>query len=140
MDTIGKIKKSWWVLLSFILFLNGFGFIYIGARHNNKNWLLEGLIYELPWLFYFIFFVRYGTPVGLSNPTAKLLLFTIILMLVCIIRSIWVAVKLFDIYQDDEVTVRHMNAPAAQKENSSMPGCCLCILVVFFIFALIAIL
>ena len=52
MNLTEKIKNSWWVILSFIIFLNGLGFMYIGFKHNNRNWILEGITYEFPWFFY----------------------------------------------------------------------------------------
>ena len=65
MDLTDKIKNSWWVILSFVMVLNGVGFIYIGSKHNNRNWIIEGIIYEVPWFFYFTLFGVYG----LSYPT-----------------------------------------------------------------------
>lgn len=143
MNTIDKIKKSWWVLLSFIPFLNGFGFGYIGLRHNNKNWILEGAMYEVPWIFYFIIYSIIGPPIGLaSNPTSKILLLAFILYLVSIFRSLLVAVRLFDIYVDEEKP-RVQATVVKQQSNdkiSDTGGCCLCIFVIFIIFAVIAIL
>ena len=45
-----KIVKSLWVLASFIPTLNGLGFAYIGAKEFKNNWIIEGVIYEIPWL------------------------------------------------------------------------------------------
>ena len=85
----------------------------------------------------------FGAPVGLmSNPTAKILTFALILYFVSIIRSIWVAIRLFDIYVDEI-------KPKIQKTVSNIPkegklsdtsGCCLCLFVIFIIFGIIAIL
>lgn len=45
-----KITSSLWVLVSFIPFFNGLGFIYIGNKYANSKWFLEGIVYELPLL------------------------------------------------------------------------------------------
>ena len=84
MNTLEKIKNSWWVILSFIMFLNGFGFIYIGTKHYNKNWILEGIIYELPWFIYFVIYANYGAPIGF-NITATLVFIALILLFISII-------------------------------------------------------
>lgn len=141
MNTLEKIKRSWWVLISFIFFLNGFGFIYIGAKHNNRNWILEGIIYELPWLLYFIMFGLYGTPIGFNVPGTFVFL-SVVMMLVSIIRSIWVAVKLADVYDNEEKytiqsTVLTKQTHRTDDNTNSTWGCCLCILVIFIIFMII---
>lgn len=142
MNTLEKITRSWWVILSFIPFLNGFGFIYIGARHDNKNWILEGVIYELPWFLYFIIFQIYGVPVGF-NVTGTFIFVSLVLLFISIIRSVWVAVKLADVYDNEEkYTIQStvMKKPTDRKSNdpNSTAGCCLCILVIFILFMLIA--
>lgn len=43
-----KITSSLWVLISFIPFFNGLGFVYIGNKYANAQWFAEGIIYELP--------------------------------------------------------------------------------------------
>lgn len=145
MNTVDKIKKSWWVLLSFIPFLNGFGFIYIALRHNNKNWLFEGLMYELPWFFYFVFYPSLGNPIGL-NPSGKIVALAFLLMAVGILRSIWVAVKLSEIYVDEEkpkvqqVYPNTQRKPQNESKLSEVGGCCLCVFFIFFMFAIIAVL
>ena len=142
MNAFEKIKKSWWVILSVIPFLNGFGFIYIGFKHNNKNWILEGVSYEFPWFFYFIVYAIHGQ----SVPSTMMIAFALILLLVGIIRSIWVAVKLADVYDNSEkYTIKStvLATPVNKGENkkdSSLPGCCFCIIVLFIIFAIITIL
>lgn len=143
MNTFEKIKKSWWVILSFIMFLNGFGFIYIGTKHNNKNWILEGIIYELPWFLYIIIVARYGV-INIPNPSALMVLLAVLLLFISIIRSVWVAVKLGDVYDNNEkytiqTTVLDNHKTTQNDSNSkSKIGCCLCILVIFLIFVMIA--
>ena len=136
MNLTEKIKISWWVILSFIMFLNGLGFLYIGFKHNNKNWILEGITYEVPWFFYFIIFASYGV----SVPSTMILGFAFLLMLVSIIRSVWVAVKLADVYKNNEkYTIKKTNLNnASSRQNNSLAtsfGCCLCLITIFMIFA-----
>lgn len=98
MNIFEKFLKSWWVILSFIMFINGFGFIYIGSKHNNRNWIIEGIIYEMPWFFYVIYLVIYELPPYFTaNPIYVVFLFAFLIMFVGIIRSFWVAIKLWNI-------------------------------------------
>lgn len=142
MNFVDKIKNSWWVILSFIIFFNGFGFIYIGLKHNNRNWILEGITYEFPWFFYLIVFAFYG----ISIPSTLIVAFAAIITLIGIIRSIWVAVKLADVYDNNEkYTIKQTNLnhqPVHQENNnrSAGLGCCFCLICIFIIFALIIIL
>ena len=104
MNFIVKIVKSWWVILSFIMFLNGIGFIYIGTKHSNHNWIIEGIIYEIPWFFFAIFLAIYGIPTIFSpNPSTAIILFAVLLMFVSIIRSFWLAIKLANLYDTNEM-------------------------------------
>lgn len=145
MNTFDKLLKSWWVILSFIFFLNGFGFIYIGARHSNRNWIIEGAIYEIPWFFYFIYFAKYGLDTVINNPTAHVMYLALLLQLVCIIRAFWVAAKLWGVYDNFDKyahnPVELKNPHKANEKDSLSNGaiCCLCIAVIFFMFALMAI-
>lgn len=142
MNVLDKIKRSWWVILSFIIFLNGFGFIYIGLKHNNKNWILEGISYEFPWFFYFIVYATWGYP---SPAVSAIIAFALILYLVGIIRSVWVAIKLSDVYDNTEKYTIQQTALNSHKQvqtndnNSSSMGCCLCIICLFILFAIISI-
>lgn len=138
MNAFEKIKHSLWVLISFIPMLNGFGFVYIGFKNNNRNWIFEGVMYEIPWIAGIIFSEN-------SAVLDKLVIFAIILMLVSIIRSIWVAIKLADVYDnEDKYTVRptvvnNHNKPKENNNGLASFGCCLCIIVIFIVFAIIAI-
>ena len=141
MNLAEKIKNSWWVILSFVMFLNGLGFMYIGFKHNNRNWVLEGITYELPWFFYFIIFAIYGQ----SIPTSLIISFSLILMLISVIRSVWVAIKLAEVYGNNEkYTIRQTNLNHSVKNQngngSHHVGCCFCMICIFIIFALIIIL
>lgn len=142
MSPLEKIKRSWWVILSLIMFLNGFGFIYIGTKHNNKNWILEGIIYELPWFLYFIVYAIYGLPLEF-NITATFVLLALVMLFISIIRSIWVAVKLADVYDNEEkytiqsTVLTNESKPNKKDESKNNLGCCLCIIVIFILFMIV---
>ena len=53
--TFQKIVHSLWIIFTFIFFLNGIGFIYIGLKVNEIKWVISGIIYEIPWILCFIF-------------------------------------------------------------------------------------
>ena len=144
MNIFEKIKRSWWVILSFVAFLNGTGFIYIGTKHNNKNWILEGIAYEIPWFLYFVYFAIFGNPnLDFLIPSSLILLLALIAMFVSIVRSVWVAVKLIDVYDNvEKYTIQStvLDNKGNAKENKNLPadiGCCLCIIAIFFIFLII---
>lgn len=91
MNFFGKLKKSWWIILSFIPYLNGFGFIYLGAKAHNKNWILEGIIYEIPWIFCLI---------NLTNVPviSVMIIIAMFIWFISIIRSFWVGILFFKTY------------------------------------------
>lgn len=140
MNTIDKIKKSWWVIFPFTFLFPGVGFIYIGMKFNNRKWILEGITYELPWFFYFLSSSVY--------PAHIMAIFYIWIMIlaafIALIRSIMVAVKLVDVYEIGEnPTASHISSNSAignAKEDSQLGACCVCIVFIFIIFAFVAIL
>lgn len=146
MNTLEKIKRSWWVVISFIMFLNGFGFVYIGFKHSNRNWVLEGITYEIPWFMYFIVYAAYhADKVSMSDPTALILSFAIILMLISVVRSFWVAIKLADVYDyNEKYTIKQTNLNPSKdtqtnKGSSTKFVCCICALCIFFVIVLFGI-
>lgn len=92
---VNKIIKSLWVLFAFIPLLNGLGFAYIGAKKSNRNWILEGLIYEIPWILSFVF-------ADFDTVMTALVYIGLILMLISIIRSIMVFAQYKDILIDED--------------------------------------
>ena len=68
------------------------------------------------------------------------------LMFVGIIRSIWVAIKLNDVYANYEkyainpVELNNVNNASDNANVSGKMGCCMCLIVIFLMFAIIAIL
>ncbi len=144
MNVFEKITRSWWVLLSFILFINGTGFLYIGSKHNNRNWIMEGIAYEIPWILYFAYFAMFGNPnLNFFIPSSLILLWAMILLFVSIVRSVWVAVKLADVYDNMEkytiqstVLDNHKNGENKDNPLTNL-GCCLCIIVIFIVFLIV---
>ena len=82
-------------MFAFIPVINGLGFTYIGAKEFNSNWIKEGLIYEIPW--FLLFLCLYND--GLAAFFAGL---GLMLMVVCIIRTIFVYTKHKDVLIDDD--------------------------------------
>lgn len=144
MNIFEKIRRSWWVILSFIIFLNGIGFLYIGSKHNNRNWIIEGIAYEIPWLLYFVYTVMFGNlNLNFLIPSSLMFLLALIILFVSIVRSVWVAVKLADVYENMEKyaiqsTVLINNSKTEENENFKTNfGCCLCIIVIFIMFLIV---
>ena len=92
MGFFGKVAKSWWILISFIPFLNGLGFIYLGSRAHNKNWILEGIIYEIPWIF-FIFYIN--DPLDMASGVIA-----IFIWFFSIIRAFWLGILFMKSYNE----------------------------------------
>ena len=134
MNFVDKLIKSWWIICSFVMFINGFGFLYLGFKRGNRNWVLEGILYETPWIMYILIYRISGPPVGIVTPAGVILLIAFILLLISIIRSIWVAVKLLEIYELEEDTT------IAKSDRNENLGCCACVFLIFLVFAFIAIL
>lgn len=50
-----KSFSSFWVIFSFIIFLNGIGLIYIGTKKSVTKWIVEGAIVEFFWVLVLFF-------------------------------------------------------------------------------------
>lgn len=137
MNALEKIKRSWWVIFSAIILFNGLGFVYIGAIHNNRNWILEGVAYEIPWVFGIVFS-------DFDSIVTVYVAICMILMLVSIVRSVWVAIKLGDVYDNEDkyaVQIAVPNNSSIAKENTDFPitlACISCLVLVFIAYALLA--
>lgn len=85
-----KIFKSWWVILSLLPSFNGLGLIYLGCRSRNKSWIIEGIAYEVPWIF------------AISNAYSPNIFvmagFAVVFWFMSIIRSFWLAFLFMDAY------------------------------------------
>ena len=137
MNALEKIKRSWWVIFSVIIIFNGLGFIYIGAIHDNRNWILEGVIYEIPWVFGIIF--------SDIDPVLNVYVaIAMIMMLVSIVRSVWVAIKLADVYDNEEkyavqaATVNNSKIPQENKDFPTTVACVSCLILIFIAYSILA--
>ena len=141
MDTIDKIKKSWWVIFPFTFIFPGVGFIYIGLKADNRNWILEGITYELPWFFYFLASAKFSSEVMAVYYVWIILL----VMFIALVRSIMVAIKLLEVYEKEEPKPKVYSATSTSsssdsKENDGLKSCCVCIIFIFIVFAIMSIL
>ena len=80
----GNLEKAFLILVSFIPLINGMSFVYMGSKESNFKWIIEGLIYELPW--FLLMLVLYNDPLG-----EKLALLGLLFMFIGIARTIYVA-------------------------------------------------
>lgn len=146
MDTFEKLKKSWWVLFPFTLFLPGFGFIYIGLKSSNRNWIIEGITYQLPLFFYLV-----ASAIYTSDVMWKYYAWIIFLAaLIALIRSVMLAIKLMEVYEKDDRPRISASTYTAPNSGTSTPSktdrgfewskCCGCMILIFIIFAIISIL
>ena len=148
MNTFEKIKKSWWVLFPFTFLFPGVGFIYIGIKASNRNWIIEGITYQMPWVFYLIASAMFSSKVMVEYYGWLLIL----AVLIALVRSIMVAIKLMGVYEKNDVkrisatTYSTPNsggstATSNKKDNDSKwPACCACLILIFIIFAIVSIL
>ena len=137
MNALEKIKRSWWVIFSVIIIFNGLGFVYIGSIHNNRNWVLEGVIYEIPWVFGIIF-SDFDALIDVYVAIAM------ILMLVSIVRSVWVAIKLADVYDNQEkyaIQTTALNGSIGAQPDTEFPttiACVSCLVLICIAYAILA--
>ena len=147
MDTFDKIKKSWWVLFPFTFLFPGVGFIYIGLKSSNKNWIIEGIAYQMPWLFYYIASAMFS----FDEMAPYYVWLMILAVFIALIRSIIVALKLIEVYEKNDVprvsattysTPNSGGSTASSNtgdKDSNWPGCCGCLILIFIIFAIASI-
>lgn len=68
-----------WVVFSFIPFINGFGIFLAGKKTSKKNWIIEGILYEVPIIFHLV--------MGPSGLTFSLVFLSLI---ISIVRSVMI--------------------------------------------------
>ena len=72
--------------------------------------------------------------------------FAFLIMFVGIIRSFWVAIKLWNVYNNNEkyalnpTELKNPNKTKGNNNYSIIFSCCLCVIIIFLIFAISAIL
>ena len=75
-SAFSTLEKTFLILLSFIPIINGLTFIYMGSKESNRNWIIEGLVYELPWFLQFLFAFNEGISTTIAS-------FGILFMFIC---------------------------------------------------------
>lgn len=100
------MEKALFLLIAFVPIINGLGFTYIGAKKYNNNWIKEGLIYEMPWLLLFLLLHFEGIATFFAG-------LGLLMMLVCIIRTLWV------LFKGDELLVMDDEKSTWRKTSSS---------------------
>lgn len=80
----GNLEKTFLILVSFIPLINGMTFVYMGSKESNFKWIIEGFIYELPWIILILFV--YNDDMGSLIAELGLLF-----MFICLIRTIYVS-------------------------------------------------
>lgn len=107
-----KIIHSLWIIISFIPFLNGFSFLWIGTRVDEKKWLYEGALYEL---LVIIIILSISFKIN-STISSFLILIWIITWIICIVRSFYVrndyltylkAINSINIHEDTKWEIIH---------------------------------
>lgn len=147
MDTSEKLKRSWWVLFPFTILLPGFGFIYIGLNASNRNWIIEGITYQLPFFFYLASCVIYPANIMITYYLWLILLAA----LIAFIRSVMLALKLVEVYEKENRPVivsstytssgsSGGSAVSKKAKDFDWSSCCGCIILLFIVFAIISIL
>ena len=99
--------------------------------------VVEGIIYEIPWIM--------GTAlVNVGSLGSIYATVCIVLMFVAIVRSIWVAVKLCDVYDNQEryrvqTTIVNNSNPVSQNDSFPViPACCAGLILMFIAFGIIS--
>ena len=83
-SAFSTLEKIFLIIVAFIPFLNGMTFVYMGSKESNKNWIIEGLVYELPWLLQFLFAFNEGISTTIAS-------FGILFMFICLLRTLYVS-------------------------------------------------
>lgn len=83
-SAFSTLEKIFLIIVSFIPFLNGMTFVYMGSKESNKNWIIEGLVYELPWFLQFLFAFNEGISTTIAS-------FGILFMFICLLRTLYVS-------------------------------------------------
>ena len=103
-SAFSTLEKIFLIIVSFIPFLNGMTFVYMGSKESNKNWIIEGLVYELPWFLQFLF--AYDESIGTA-----LAGFGLLFMFICLLRTLYVS---FTYKKEDNIDSSQM-----RKKSSS---------------------
>ena len=84
-----KLVNLLWVIFSFIFLLNGIGIIYAAYKADNRNWLIEGLIYQaIPTLLLILAIIDPNSSFGVTLAGIYILSW-----IICIVRTFFIASK-----------------------------------------------
>lgn len=103
-SAFSTLEKIFLIIVSFIPFLNGMTFVYMGSKESNKNWIIEGLVYELPWFLQFLFVYDESIGTALAG-------FGLLFMFICLLRTLYVS---FTYKKEDNIDSSQM-----RKKSSS---------------------
>ena len=95
--SLKKVGEAWLVWL-FIPWLSGVGLIWIGAKAEKKAWIVEGVIYSLP----FLAFMVMDTESQLAADSDAVVLWAIIAWVVSLVRGLQLKRR----YEDAERALR----------------------------------
>ena len=76
--------NSWWLVLPFTIYLNWLAFLYVGVTAKHRKWILYGVLYAIPFIFYLVY-TQTGQNVSIINGQPISLEFEIILTAVWLI-------------------------------------------------------
>ncbi|MEL7671506.1 helix-hairpin-helix domain-containing protein [Methanobacterium sp.] len=76
--------NSWWLILPFTIYLNWLAFLYVGVTAKHRKWILYGVLYAIPFIFY-LFYTLTGQDTSIVNGQPVSLEFEIILSAVWLI-------------------------------------------------------
>ncbi|RAP54752.1 MAG: hypothetical protein BZ137_00585 [Methanosphaera sp. rholeuAM130] len=107
-----KIVNLLWVIFSFIFLVNGVGIIYAGNKVKNRNWLIEGIIYQLfPTALILLLIIYPDESIGVTLSGIYLITWAI-----CIIRTFFIANKYLN-YLKLENSNNNYNQQMNQNNN-----------------------
>ena len=78
------LEKTFLILLSFFPFINGMTFVYMGSKESNFKWIIEGLVYEIPWFLQFLFAENDDLATTFAG-------FGLLFMFICLLRTLYVS-------------------------------------------------
>ena len=82
-SAFSTLEKTFLILLSFFPFINGMTFVYMGSKESNFRWIIEGLVYEIPWFLQFLFAENDDLATTFAG-------FGLLFMFICLLRTLYV--------------------------------------------------
>ncbi len=111
-SNLWKILNLFWIILVFVPFFNGLGFIYAGWRVNETKWIDEGIIYMIPFIILSFTIFNY-----------YVVYLTLIFLLIGIIRALMI-IKPFLIKleekEDNEKSIQYTSDMKSVYENKDI--------------------